>query len=234
MDNRFTLQNILKNVRRFFSVNWLKSFYVNVYYLGIRKAFHFPILLGYGVKVSSLGERNAISVPQKFASICFALKADPFNMGHRNSYWHISKGARAVFSGSFRVSKGTVFHLFQGAIFKVGDGFSANANLVISCAKEISVGHSCLLGWNITIMDSDGGHTVLDASSGVPLVGANPIRIGNRVWIGAEASILKGTELGDGSVVGLKSNLCGKKFCENVIVGGNPAKELKRGYTWKG
>lgn len=228
------MDKLKKNIRRVLSVNWIKSLFMNLYYFGFINSLRFPLLVGYGVRINSLGARNSVEAPMVFGSICFALKADPFNMGNRHSYWHISDGAKAVFKGTFRVSKGTVMHLFQDAQFIVGDGFSANANLLISCSEKITIGEQCLLGWDITLMDSEGGHSILRADIMEPMTKSKPIIIGNHVWLGAESSILKGTEIGDGCVVGFKSNVCGIKVKSNNIIAGNPAKIIKEGYTWKG
>lgn len=52
------------------------------------------------------------------------------------------------------------------------------------------------------------------------------IVIGNDVWIGANVTMIKGSSLGNGCVVGACS-LVNKKFGEYVIIGGVPAKVLK-------
>nr|WP_288788550.1 DapH/DapD/GlmU-related protein [uncultured Fibrobacter sp.] len=49
------------------------------------------------------------------------------------------------------------------------------------------------------------------------------VKIGNRVWIGNNATILKGTEIGENSVVAAGAVVSGK-FPANVILGGVPAK----------
>jgi acetyltransferase-like isoleucine patch superfamily enzyme len=60
------------------------------------------------------------------------------------------------------MGKGVRLKLFNNSVLVIGNHFSSNANLLISCAKKITFGEDCLLGWNITIMDNDGGHIVID------------------------------------------------------------------------
>lgn len=54
-----------------------------------------------------------------------------------------------------------------------------------------------------------------------------PIIIGNHVWCGMGVIILPGTQIGDGSVIGV-SSLINKKIPSNCTCAGNPAKVLRR------
>jgi acetyltransferase-like isoleucine patch superfamily enzyme len=54
-----------------------------------------------------------------------------------------------------------------------------------------------------------------------------PIFVGNNVWIGANATILPGVTIGDGSIVAAGAVVT-KNVPINVIVGGVPAKIIKR------
>ncbi|QNL50228.1 type B chloramphenicol O-acetyltransferase [Olivibacter sp. SDN3] len=51
--------------------------------------------------------------------------------------------------------------------------------------------------------------------------------VGNDVWIGAEAMIMPGITIGDGAVIGSRA-LVTKDVLPYSIVGGNPAKEIRR------
>lgn len=154
--------------------------------------------------------------------------------GYANSYWNTEKGASAVFKGTARFSKGTIFNIFSGGRVIVGNKFTSNANFLLSCADRIEIGEEVLLGWNITIMDNDGGHTMRKVDSDEITNGARPIIIGNHVWISAEASILKGSMIPAGSIIGYKSNVCGlKPSTLNSIIAGNPAIVVKEGFAWE-
>ena len=54
-----------------------------------------------------------------------------------------------------------------------------------------------------------------------------PIHIGNRVWIGAGAIITRGVTIGDGAVIAAGAVVT-KDVEENTIVGGVPAKVIKK------
>ena len=53
-----------------------------------------------------------------------------------------------------------------------------------------------------------------------------PVAIGNNCWIGAKATILDGTKIGDGCIVAAGAVVKGE-FPDNVIIGGVPAKIIK-------
>ncbi|WP_167958908.1 CatB-related O-acetyltransferase [Anaerosporobacter faecicola] len=56
------------------------------------------------------------------------------------------------------------------------------------------------------------------------------IIIGNDVWIGYEAVIMQGVTIGDGAVIGTRA-LVTKDVPPYTIVGGVPAKEIKKRYS---
>lgn len=54
--------------------------------------------------------------------------------------------------------------------------------------------------------------------------------VGNDVWIGTEAVIMSGVKIGDGAVIGTRA-LVTKDVEPYTIVGGNPAKPIKKRFT---
>lgn len=59
-----------------------------------------------------------------------------------------------------------------------------------------------------------------------------PIVIGNNVWIGMGSMILSGVHIGDGSVIAAGS-IVNKDVPEHSLVGGNPARIIRRNIVWK-
>ena len=57
-----------------------------------------------------------------------------------------------------------------------------------------------------------------------------PVTIGNDVWIGRDAKILKGVRVGNRVIVGASSVVV-RDIEDDLIVGGNPAKIIKGKYV---
>jgi len=58
------------------------------------------------------------------------------------------------------------------------------------------------------------------------MICAEPIRIGKKCWIGANAIILPSVELGDNVIVAAGS-VVNKSFPDNIVIGGNPARVIR-------
>lgn len=56
---------------------------------------------------------------------------------------------------------------------------------------------------------------------------AKPITIGKNVWIGSKSVILQGVSIGDNCVVAVGAVVT-KSFGDNLIIGGVPAKVIKK------
>ena len=95
----------------------------------------------------------------------------------------------------------------------------------------IKIGKDCMLSSNITFRATD-GHCIIDNDTKELLNATKPIIIGDHVWIGANATILKGAIVNDNSIIATES-LVTRNFPEkNIIIGGNPAKILKKNINW--
>lgn len=137
-----------------------------------------------------------------------------------------------------------------------GDGvIEIGENCILGGAKIVSrnhvqIGARLLCSWNVFIQDFD-PHPV-DASERAEEVLAMvsnfeprlqcqlnrrrqepktfstaPITIGDDVWIGAGATILKGADVGNGCIVGAGAVVTSGKYPDNSILVGNPARVVK-------
>lgn len=99
----------------------------------------------------------------------------------------------------------------------------------IYARKGIAIGDNTMIGGNVKILDNDFHPLEVEArnSDDIEKIGTKEIVIGKDCFIGCNALILKGTRIGDGSVVGAGSVVSGE-FSGGVVIAGNPAIVIKR------
>lgn len=99
----------------------------------------------------------------------------------------------------------------------------------IYARKSIKIGDNTLVGGNVKILDNDFHPIDIEARNAddKEKIGVRSIKIGKNCFIGCNSLILKGTELGNGCVVGAGAVVSGK-YEDNCVIAGNPAKVVKR------
>jgi acetyltransferase-like isoleucine patch superfamily enzyme len=132
-----------------------------------------------------------------------------------------------------RFSSGKIYlRHTRGQRIRIGaDTTVEGAYLLIDEAASIDIGEDCMLSTDILIRTGD-KHSIIDVESGARINPSRDVRIADRVWIGRDVQILKGTVLHPETVVGACS-LVSKAFDEgHCVVAGVPAKIVKRGIRW--
>ena len=94
----------------------------------------------------------------------------------------------------------------------------------IRSAESIDIGDSTMIASDVVITDSD-WHGIYDRTDYVAT--PKPVKIHKNVWIGEKSIILKGTQIGENSIIGAGSVVHGD-IPPNSIYAGNPAKEVKK------
>jgi len=115
---------------------------------------------------------------------------------------------------------------FKESLIIIGENVASNNGLLIISAERIEIGNDCLIGKDVQMIDFDAhGLALSERRNSIGKV--KPIVIGRNVWIGNNVIILKGTEIGDNSVIGAGAVVTGGKFPASVVIAGNPARILK-------
>lgn len=97
---------------------------------------------------------------------------------------------------------------------------------IINGYLDIEIGRNALLGDGIYICDFDHNYDRLDVPIRKQGIVKTPVRIGEDVWIGEKASILRGADVGAGSVIGSQS-LVRSHIPPFSIAVGTPARVVK-------
>lgn len=138
----------------------------------------------------------------------------------------VEENATLKIDGDFKMYAGSYIRVIQGGTLIIHEGF-INEDTQITCGDTIEIGHGCAIGRDVIIRSYD-GHEIISNTKKVSM----PIHIGNHVWVGQRAIILKGVTIGDGAIVAAGSVVT-KDVPPNTIVAGNPAKVIKENTTWQ-
>jgi acetyltransferase-like isoleucine patch superfamily enzyme len=124
------------------------------------------------------------------------------------------------------LSKRCGIFVSKNGLISIGKNSGLSGVTLVSWNKII-IGENCGIGGNVSIWDTDFHGINYKDRTCFEKVKTEPVIIGNNVWIGANVIILKGTEIGDNSVIGAGSVVVGSKIRSNEIWAGNPAKFIK-------
>ena len=133
---------------------------------------------------------------------------------------------------AFDVYAGSRINVNEGAVLRMGSGYM-NHDCVIDVFSSVTIGHNVVISERVVIRDSD-NHIVVDEGAAIdkdakPV--ALPVVIGDHVWVGMNAVILKGVTVGEGSIIAAGS-VVNKDVPAHCMVGGVPAKVIKTGVSW--
>lgn len=132
-----------------------------------------------------------------------------------------------------RFSSGKIYLVgTQGQHIRIGAETTVEgAYLLVDEAASIDIGRDCMLSTDIIIRTGD-KHSILDVATGERVNRSRSIQIADRVWIGRDVVILKGSVLQADSVVATRS-LVSRAFDEGqCVIAGVPARIVKRGTRW--
>jgi serine acetyltransferase len=120
-------------------------------------------------------------------------------------------------------------HLQSPPELIVGDGTFIAHNTVFAIAQSVRIGKNCLIAGGTTIIDND-GHP-LDPGrrrrkDRLLSEEIKPVVIGDDVWLGGSAVVLKGVTIGDRAVVASRAVVT-KDVPPDTVVAGNPARVVK-------
>ena len=135
-------------------------------------------------------------------------------------------GASVIMKKNSKVHDNTIF--WGDGIIQIGENSSIGENSWIYANKNnggVYIGDDVNCASHLYVIDSD--HSFEKGKKiNQQQLKSKPIYIGNDIWIGYNVTILKGTKIGDRTVIGACS-LCNKEYAGNSVLVGSPAKIIK-------
>jgi acetyltransferase-like isoleucine patch superfamily enzyme len=148
-----------------------------------------------------------------------------------------SQQAEALVIGAHCTMDGVHFDLGPEGRMVIGD-YCYFTNAVLLCELEVRIGSYVVIGWNTTVCDTDfhplaPAERIADAVACSPLgkgkprppILKRPVIIEDDVWIGPNATVLKGVRIGAGAWIEAGS-LVTRDVPPSARVLGNPAQVI--------
>lgn len=117
------------------------------------------------------------------------------------------------------------FYCDYGKHIRIGRRFFANFNFTVLDEAPVTIGDDCFIGPNVSIYTAC--HSTDPVERNTRQEWAEPVTIGNNVWIGGSVTIIPGVSIGDNVTIGAGSVVT-RNIPSNSIAVGNPAKVIKK------
>ncbi|MDO8774507.1 MAG: acyltransferase [Burkholderiaceae bacterium] len=144
---------------------------------------------------------------------------------------HFKKSVKLVTTdgGSISIGKGSCLSesvqiVAQGGHVIIGDNVFIGIGCLIVSKNRIIMGNDTLIAEYVVIRDQD--HKVDSRPIRISGFHTSPIHIGEDVWIGCKASVLRGAHIGDRCVIGAHA-LVKSHIADGLLAVGVPARPVK-------
>jgi acetyltransferase-like isoleucine patch superfamily enzyme len=132
---------------------------------------------------------------------------------------------RIILGRWVHLGDGTSIRCHEGTV-RIGDKVVFGRNIVVNSYLDVEIGAACIIADLVYVTDFD--HVFDDVT--VPIkdqgIVKSPVRIGSDVWLGTKVSIVRGTAIGDGSVVAANAVVT-RDLPPYSIAAGLPARILR-------
>jgi acetyltransferase-like isoleucine patch superfamily enzyme len=137
----------------------------------------------------------------------------------------VGKGAQIELGRWSWLGHGTKIRCHEGRV-SVGAKTVMGQECTISAFQSVKIGRECVIADRVMFIDFD--HGVVEVERPIRLQGIykRDVDVGNNVWIGYGACILRGVTVGDNAVIGTNAVVT-KDVPANAVVAGLPAKVIR-------
>ncbi len=148
----------------------------------------------------------------------------PFFLG-RGLELKIEPRGQVRFGRFVWIGDGTKIRCHEGLV-EIGAKTVMGQECTISAYRHVRIGEQCVIADRAMFIDFD--HGVVEVERPIRLQGIykRDVEVGNNVWIGYGACILRGVSVGDNAVIGTNA-VVAKDVPANAIVGGVPARIIR-------
>lgn len=152
----------------------------------------------------------------RFDGIAFIARKVKFEIGREGS---IEVGRWAW------IGDGTKIRSHEGLV-SIGAKTVIGQECTISSYQHVSIGRECIIADRAMLIDFDHGIVEVERPIREQGIYKRDVRVGNNVWIGYGACVLRGVTVGDNAVIGTGAVVT-RDVPANAIVGGVPARVIR-------
>ena len=202
-----------------------KSLVFNVIKFGLIEGIKLPIIFSSNTVFKDISGEIIINNPKTFGIRIGFGNTDNYSWSHEKTIF--KNTGKLIFNGKAKIGFGSA--ISNTGYLSIGNNFSISCKGSIVCRKKIIIGDDCLMAWDTLIMDTD-HHPIFEGNERINY--DKEIILGEKNWIGAKSTILKGVTLGDNNVVSLGTIVTKSFLVNNKIIAGIPAKIVKENVQW--
>jgi len=148
------------------------------------------------------------------------LNANKYPHSHAECYLRIRDGGVLTVNGPVTLMYNGTIEVHKNAALNIGS-CCVQSGAVIICAYKMTIGNGCLFSRMCYVSDSD-HHKVMDETGKVTNYPRETV-IGDNVWVGVKATVMKGAKIKNGSAIGAGA-VAGGKIREHSFMMGEPAR----------
>jgi acetyltransferase-like isoleucine patch superfamily enzyme len=137
----------------------------------------------------------------------------------------IAKRGKVRFGRFTWIGDGTKIRCHEG-IVEIGAKTVMGQECTISAYRRIRIGEQCVIADRAMFIDFDHGIVEVERPIRRQGIYMREVEVGSNVWIGYGACVLRGTRVGDNSVLGTYAVIT-KDVPANAVVGGVPAQIIR-------
>ncbi len=182
------------------------------------------VKVGVGQKLNICMGKNSV------VKLVGTLKVEPWGGSTVASSISCGDNCLLTIGGDFEIGPDVHIQLERGAKLSLGgrrhssaSGITCSSRIMVE--KSVEIGIDCIIAWDVFISDSD-WHNIAEQNRVVP------VSIGDHCWISHGVSILKGSVIPSGCIVGAKSLVSSVFEAERALIAGLPARVIKNGVEW--
>lgn len=217
-------------IKLFFRISLIKTLWINFKCLPFKKAIKIPIVLGKGTILRNTSGKIEFKCPVRPGLVTIGVQYI-FNDTKTNKSIITNRGVIEI-GGKVMLQTGVKLLVEPNALLKFGGDNHLGVNSSIIVQREIIIGKTVHMAWNVQIMDTN-FHYVKNILTGSVLPKTKEVFIDNNIWIGNNVFIHKGAYIPFGSIVASNSfiNKSYKEKGENLLLAGSPSRIIKEGIT---